>query len=284
MVDNSTRVQSGETPSDANDADINDSKLALYRYGRSYRAKADIGADDPVPLFLSDQTEDYPVAHKQPALLTPSRILTGILAVSFVAMGFVLFSVDAARDLIVNSKASLPGVSPVQAKAAVADAIRPVAVPSTPAAGSDQPSRAQIAAAYQEAIKSQTVARTAPEAAPEAPATPITQAAPPAAPVAQAVPPVRRLDRDELNAILKRANSLLAIGDIAAARLLLERAADAQEADAALLLARTYDPEVLGTKDIRAITPDPAQARIWYRKAAELGSQHAQQRLAQMQD
>lgn len=89
---------------------------------------------------------------------------------------------------------------------------------------------------------------------------------------------------DELGALMKRANGLLAIGDIAAARLLLERAADAQEADAALLLARTYDPLVLGAKDTRAITPDPAQARIWYRRAAELGSQHAQQRLTQMQD
>jgi TPR repeat protein len=83
---------------------------------------------------------------------------------------------------------------------------------------------------------------------------------------------------------MKRANGLLAIGDIAAARLLLERAADTQEADAALLLARTYDPLVLGTKDARAIIPDPAQARIWYRRAVELGSQHAQQRLTQMQD
>jgi TPR repeat protein len=77
---------------------------------------------------------------------------------------------------------------------------------------------------------------------------------------------------------------LLAIGDISSARLLLERAADAQEASAALMLARTYDPAVLGTPDARSVTPDPAQARIWYRKAAEFGSQDAQQRLAQMQN
>ena len=52
---------------------------------------------------------------------------------------------------------------------------------------------------------------------------------------------------DELAALLKRAKSLLAIGDITSARLLLERAADAQEAEAALMLAGTYDPQVLGT-------------------------------------
>jgi TPR repeat protein len=64
---------------------------------------------------------------------------------------------------------------------------------------------------------------------------------------------------------------------------LLERAADAQEAGAALLLAQTYDPAVLGAQDMRSITPDPAAARTWYQKAAQLGSPDATQRLAQMQ-
>jgi TPR repeat protein len=65
---------------------------------------------------------------------------------------------------------------------------------------------------------------------------------------------------------------------------LLERAADAQEPSAALLLAQTYDPAVLGTMDMRSITPDPAIARNWYQKAASFGSLEAQQRLAQMQN
>ena len=53
---------------------------------------------------------------------------------------------------------------------------------------------------------------------------------------------------------MNRAKGLLTAGDIPPARLLLERAADAQQADAALLLAQTYDPDVLGTQDIRNIT------------------------------
>ena len=57
-----------------------------------------------------------------------------------------------------------------------------------------------------------------------------------------------------------------------------------QEASAALLLAQTYDPAVLGTTDMRSITPDPAMAREWYQKAATLGSLDAKQRLAQMQN
>ncbi len=96
--------------------------------------------------------------------------------------------------------------------------------------------------------------------------------------------PARRLDADELANLLKRAKGLIAVGDIAPARLLLERAANAQEASAALLLAQTYDPAVLGTQDMRSITPDPAMARDWYQKAARLGSMDARQRLAQMQN
>jgi TPR repeat protein len=85
-------------------------------------------------------------------------------------------------------------------------------------------------------------------------------------------------------ALLKRAKGLIAIGDFAPARLLLKRAADAQEASAALLLAQTYDPAVLGKQDMRSITPDPAKAREWYQKAAQYGSVDAQQRLSQMQN
>jgi len=64
------------------------------------------------------------------------------------------------------------------------------------------------------------------------PAAPVAAAAPavrePAPVTREAVPvPARRIDPDELAALLKRAKGLLAIGDITSARLLLERAATA---------------------------------------------------------
>ena len=96
--------------------------------------------------------------------------------------------------------------------------------------------------------------------------------------------PARRIDPDELAALLKRAKGLLAIGDITSARLLLERAADAQEPEAALMLAGTYDPQVLGSQDLRSVTADPAAARVWYQKAAQLGSADAKRRLGQLQN
>ena len=100
----------------------------------------------------------------------------------------------------------------------------------------------------------------------------------------EAAAPPKTLDAETLAALMTRARSLLALGDIAAARLLLERAANAQDATAAFLLAQTYDPAVLGVRDTRSITPDPVMARDWYRKAASFGSAAAQQRLTQFQD
>ena len=126
------------------------------------------------------------------------------------------------------------------------------------------------------------------EVAAVAPAAPVIAVAPavrePVPVTREAAPAPRRIDPDELAALLKRAKGLLAIGDITSARLLLERAADAQEAEAALMLAGTYDPQVLGSQDMRSVAPDAAAARVWYQKAAQLGSADAKRRLGQLQN
>ena len=204
------------------------------------------------------------------------------MATSAAAIVFAILAVENPLAVFANAKASLTGLSAAQfGVTAIKAAPEPIAVqltspgPSTPAAvqSSDgvaaslpsargSPTRDEIAAALIAAHQSQTEIGQPPSAA----------------------PPARRLDADEVAALLKRAKSLIEIGDIASARLLLERAADAQEASAALLLAQTYDPAVLGTPDLRSITPDPAMARGWYQKAARFGSRDAQQRLSQLQN
>jgi hypothetical protein len=105
---------------------------------------------------------------------------------------------------------------------------------------------------------------------------------PPQAPAA-AQSPARAMDKEELANLLKRGRYLLSIGDIAPARLLLERAADALDASAAFDLAGTYDPAVLTRSHVSGIVPDLAIARMWYEKALSLGHSEAQQRLAQLQ-
>lgn len=92
------------------------------------------------------------------------------------------------------------------------------------------------------------------------------------------------LEPGEVERLVKRGEAYLAQGDIAAARLILGRAAEARDARAAFSLAATYDPAVLKKLRPVGLRPDVAQARAWYEKAAEYGSADAPQRLAALPD
>ena len=89
----------------------------------------------------------------------------------------------------------------------------------------------------------------------------------------------RQLDDEEITMLLKRGKDLIVTGDLAAARLVLRKAADANNAEAALALAATYDPFVLRELKVYGFTPDAVMARVWYEKAIELGSPAAPRRL-----
>jgi hypothetical protein len=257
--------------------------------------------EDSMPLFLSDDAEaprqrgfgTGGERNRNRAAAWPRILKAGIFMASAAAIAFAIVSVENPLAVFANAKASLIGTSPGQAGVPVKSASEPpvpirlasaepagqaiqatVGVRTSLPAATAAPTREEIAAALRTAHQSQPEIRQPPAVAPVAPV----------APVAVAAPPARHLDPDELATLLKRAKGLIEIGDIAPARLLLERAADAQAASAALLLAQTYDPAVLGTQDMRSITPDPAMARNWYQKAAQFGSLDAQQRLAQMQN
>jgi TPR repeat protein len=299
MVESTRQVHSRD-PYDRFDEAISDSRLYETRqpgravglpYQPPEQEQDDALAYEPVPLFLSNYEDDEP-KHRfgsggerniSRAVLWSRILKGGIAAASAAGIALAIMSMDNPLSVFANAKASLAGETPGQLSATEpaqppqSIAARPTN--SEPALDSAaprriqpaglttvSPSRDEIAAAYQGAIKSKVVAIE-----------PAAQAAAPAE--AAPSPPARRIDPDELAALLKRAKGLLAIGDITSARLLLERAADAQEAEAALMLAGTYDPQVLGTQDMRSITPDPAAARLWYQKAAQLGSVDARRRL-----
>lgn len=117
-------------------------------------------------------------------------------------------------------------------------------------------------------------------------AAPQTTAPQPGAPSVAAEPRVAapeplKLDRAEIASLLKRGQELVTQGDIAGGRLLLQRAADAGDAQAALALAATFDPRVLAEMKVIGVAGDEARAREWYKKAAALGSVEATRRLAQ---
>lgn len=92
----------------------------------------------------------------------------------------------------------------------------------------------------------------------------------------------RELQPDEINMLIRRGESFIAEGDIAAARLVLQRAAEARDARAALALGATYDPNALKKLGVIGVKPDIAQARAWYEKAAEFGSSEAPQRISSL--
>jgi TPR repeat protein len=93
----------------------------------------------------------------------------------------------------------------------------------------------------------------------------------------------RQHDADEIALMMKSGADLIANGDISAARLMYQRAAEAGDAMAALALAETYDPLVLRRLNPKGgITPDIALAHTWYEKAKDLGSAVAPERLERL--
>jgi hypothetical protein len=95
--------------------------------------------------------------------------------------------------------------------------------------------------------------------------------------------PPRQLDAAEIKLMVKNGLQFMANGNIGAARLMFQPAAEAGDAVAAFALAETYDPSVLkrlGTKG--GITPDITLANSWYEKAGALGSTLARERLEQL--
>ena len=119
-------------------------------------------------------------------------------------------------------------------------------------------------------IPSATSARAeTPAALPPSPAP--DQAAP-----AQAV---RELDPASIKLLMQQGDQFVASGDLAAARLVFRRAAEAGNAAAALALGATFDPVVLARIGVRGMGADIEKARSWYEKAKEFGSPDAPRRL-----
>ncbi len=79
--------------------------------------------------------------------------------------------------------------------------------------------------------------------------------------------------------LIGRSEKLLSEGDVEAARILLQPAAEARDARAALALGSTYDPIVLAILQAHGVAADVSLALDWYKKAQEFGSREAQQRL-----
>jgi hypothetical protein len=87
----------------------------------------------------------------------------------------------------------------------------------------------------------------------------------------------------EIAGLLARGDWMFATGNIASARLLYERAADAGEARAAVRLGETFDPVYLDGSNLRGVKGDPGTAVFWYRHARDLGATGIASRLKKLE-
>ena len=311
MVDQTPRYRPYDPDVDIHDKTLTDRRVAPYKFEQSVRT------EDPVPVFLSDYDgEPDPSEYVTPLRKYGRRsvsagILAGVLATAAAAILFALFSSDATRDIIVNAKASIAASlpapyaalqpDPAQLSAHDTQLMNPndaarLSAPANQTAGvraattvEVAPTREEITTAYQSTMQGRGAATPEAATSPGAPA-PVAATSPAAAPVAPLPPEpvqepkipgdsIHRLDPNEIASSLRRADDLIASGDLAAARLVLRRAANAGDARAAMALAGTYDPVILEKLGVHGFVPDVAMARVWYEKAKKFGSAEAPQRL-----
>jgi TPR repeat protein len=93
--------------------------------------------------------------------------------------------------------------------------------------------------------------------------------------------PVQSLNGDLASTLMRRGQDFLGMGDIAAARVLFGRLADAGIADGAFAMAQTYDPRYLTMHKVIGVVGDESKARAFYQQAAQLGSVEAAHKLEQ---
>ena len=128
-----------------------------------------------------------------------------------------------------------------------------------------------------ESVRRTMDARVTPERAANSEIVQVTQAAEaaateqPAAAEAQGSPEATRL--------IARAGALLGQGNIGAARIVLERAAETGSAKASFALAETYDPVILSAWGTYGTRGDATKARELYAKAHAGGIQEAKDRV-----
>ena len=304
MVDHTPRYRPYDLDVGIHDKTLTDRWVAPYKFELPVRT--DSHTEDPVPAFLSeydgepDPSEYVTPLRKDRRRSVSARILAGVLVTAAAAILFAMVSSDTTRAVIVNAKASIAASLP--AYAALQPDPAQLTARDTQLRNPDDAARLSAPANQISGVRAVTAVAVAPT--PEeittayqsvmpdgrAAATPLAAAPPAAAPVA-ALPPapvpepmiagdaILRLDPNEIASALKRADDLIASGDLAAARLVLRRAANAGDARAATTLAGTYDPAILEKLGVHGFVPDVAMARVWYEKAKKFGSAEAPRRL-----
>ncbi|HKX11314.1 MAG TPA: hypothetical protein VJN67_24145 [Stellaceae bacterium] len=171
-----------------------------------------------------------------------------------------------------------PVAPPTQTLAETAASVSPP-VPA-PVAAAPAPPPTAVAPAPTPAISAPPPVASEPP--PPAPAEPASKAPAETAAASTAAPPAPAVDTRQADALLARGDDLLATGDVAAARLFYQRAAELGSASAATAVGQTYDPGVLQLLRVRGARGDTQMAAEWYRKAIAAGDRQAEIRLKRL--
>ena len=293
MADHAPRYPSYDSDIEPYEEKLTGNSVTPYGLGQPGRANY---PEESAPLFLSDYDDEpdpseyMPPARRKRGSYISSRILAAVLASTAIAFLVAMYNSDAARDVIASAKASTTAVL-----SAASAAVQPNSTQPTPPKVRDvqlkDPTR--LSAPGQSAPESQPPA-PAPRSVTVAAVTPsrddiksayqsaLQGGAPQTATAPEPTVPadvVHHLDPNEIAALLKRAEPLIASGDLAAARLVLRRAAEAGDARAAMMLAGTYNPSILEKLGVHGVVPDLAMARSWYEKARQFGAPEAASQL-----
>jgi hypothetical protein len=95
--------------------------------------------------------------------------------------------------------------------------------------------------------------------------------------------PITPEDRERAQRLMQRGEEQFAQGNVAAARLMYERAADIGLPEAALALGASFDTEELARLSVRGgVQADAKEARRWYERALQLGARDAEPRLRRL--
>jgi hypothetical protein len=279
---------SGNPDGDAFDRDTVDHRVAPYKSRRSAQTDLSVRLQGSGRDGEPDAGEYVSsLLRKQKAVMLPA-FLAGSGAAAAVAILFVMVfpnvardSAYATRDIALNVRASVAAAFSAPSAAADASQVAALEQPNNDARR-DDPSRSSL---LENATTGQSVATAAVQPVPEQIKTQYQDALQNHAPATDPIMPaesLHHLDPEAIAALLKRADALIASSDVAAARLVLRRAADAADASAALRLAETYDPANLAKWGVHGIVPDVSMARSWYEKARQFGSADAPQRLERL--
>jgi hypothetical protein len=199
----------------------------------------------------------------------------GALAVAFIGVGTLAFAFAPGTQVAAPARQALV----VVAKPALVAMTPPVALRK---AAEEQPAVQQVSVLAPQLLTNASIGLASPLHS-TGELQPVTMTSTTPIPVKAATITTKStvaIGPEEADKLYRRAEGLVADGDFAGARLLLERAVETGHAGAIFMLASTYDPNVLGKVNALGLKGEPEKARALYQQALAAGIDDSNGRLS----